>query len=200
MEAKIANEIEKINDGVYFIADETCEKTDVRNYVKLTPDVQVAPPNTKYIGVKMGDRAIAVALEDLPSDEDGELQLIPRNHTSPETSDRYSYDTTTDTYRFNVYEDFNGKANTEHLKQNGCAIDLPEETWIPSVGELGLLMMNATAINKALELAGGKPIKGWLWSSTEHSQHCAWYVGFSNGFTSIYCKYGSGAVRAVAAF
>ncbi len=201
MEAKIANEIEKINDGVYFIADETCEKTDVRNYVQLTPDVQVAPPNTKYIGVKMGDRAIAVTLNDLPGDEDGELQLLPRGHKSPAASEHYSWDSDRHAYRFNIFEDFNGKENTERLKSYGCQIQLPEGTWIPSMGELGMLMMNLSAVNKALEMAGGQPLKVWYWSSTENSQNVAWSVGFSDGYTNgSYCKCSSGAVRAVAAF
>lgn len=40
----------------------------------------------------------------------------------------------------------------------------------------------------------------WYWSSTENSQHYAWYVNFSNGYVNGYGKYNSSSVRAVAAF
>lgn len=40
----------------------------------------------------------------------------------------------------------------------------------------------------------------WYWSSTEYSQNFAWNVVFSNGSASNGIKYGSYAVRAVAAF
>lgn len=192
--------IKEMNDGVYFIADQTCEKTYVRNYVQLTPDVQVAPPDTKYIGVKMGNRAIAVALNDLPGNADGGLWLLPRGRKSPAASEHYSWDSDRYAYRFNIFEDFNGKENTERLKSYGCQIQLPEETWIPGMGEIGLLMMNLSAVNKALEMAGGQPLKVWYWSSTEYSQNGAWNVYFSDGYTYISNKYNSVAVRAVAAF
>lgn len=191
---------DKIEDGVYFIADEECDKVDARTYCKYRPDMTSAPFPTKYIGVKVGQRAIAVALKDLPGDSDGELQLLPREHTSPETSEHYTYDKEADDYRFNAFEDFDGQANTERLKEYGCTIDLPEGEWIPSMGELALLMMHASKVNRAIELAGGEPIKGWHWSSTESSQSYAWYVNFSNGVTYNNGKYYSGAVRAVAAF
>lgn len=191
--------INDLPDGVYFLIDGTHENTDHRIYLPLD-ECKEANPSAKYIGVKMGDRAIAVALKDLPGDSDGELQLLPRNHRSPYTSEHYSWDTEKQTYRFNVYEDFDGKGNTERLKAAGCKIQLPEGEWIPSMGEIGLLMMNLSKVNKALKLAGGKPLKKWSWSSTEHSQTYAWLVYFSDGNTYTSGKYLSCAVRAVAAF
>lgn len=185
---------EDLPDGVYFIAEN-------RTSYQLMTDDDTAPHfPTKYIGVKVGQRAIAVALKDLPGDKDGDLQLLPRDHTSPETSEHYSWNDGADKYRFNAFEDFNGKDNTERLKKYGSTISLPEGEWIPSMGELGLLMMYAADVNRAIELAGGKPIKGWHWSSTEHSQNNAWIVYLSDGNTCISSKYGSGAVRAVAEF
>ena len=51
---------------------------------------------------------------------------------------------------------------------------------------------------------GAKPFvlhsSAWFWSSTEGSQSSAWSVNFSNGNTYSNGKYGSGRVRAVAAF
>lgn len=40
----------------------------------------------------------------------------------------------------------------------------------------------------------------WVWSSSEYSQFNSWFVGFSHGGFFNYGKYGSGMVRAVAAF
>ena len=191
---EITGSNEDLPDGVYFIAEN-------RASYQLMADDDTAPHfPTKYIGVKVGQRAIAVALKDLPGDNNGELQLLPRDHTSPETSEHYSWDDEADKYRFNAFEDFDGKGNTERLKEYGSKIEVPEREWIPSMGELGLLMRHATDVNRAIELAGGKPIKGWHWSSTEYSQHSAWGVYFSDGRADNNGKYGSNAVRAVAAF
>ena len=185
---------EDLPDGVYFIAEN-------RTSYQLMTDDDTAPHfPTKYIGVKLGQRAIAVALKDLPGDNDGELQLLPLKNASPKTSEHYNYYKKAHKYRFNAFEDFNGKTNTERLKRYGCTISLPEGEWIPSIGELALLMMHVSKVNRAIELAGGEPIKGWHWSSTEHSQCCAWYINFSDGNTSFCSKSGSHALRAVATF
>lgn len=195
------SDLDKLPDGVYFITGTLDGEINTKTYAKYDPSMTAAPFPTKYIGVKLGHRTVAVALEDLPGDSDGELQLLPRDHTSPETSEHYSWDDEADKYRFNAFEDFDGKGNTERLKEYGSKIAVPEGEWIPSMGELGLLMMHATDVNRAIELAGGKPIKGWHWSSTERSQSSAWLVGFSDGGTNgIFGKYYSSAVRAVAAF
>lgn len=192
--------LDKIPDGVYFIAGGAEGEINTKTYAKYDPSMTAAPFPTKYIGVKLGHRTVAVALEDLPGDSDGELQLLPRDHTSPETSEHYCWDDEANKYRFNAFEDFDGKDNTERLKEYGSKIEVPEGEWIPSMGELGLLMMHATDVNRAIELAGGKPIKGWHWSSTEGSQGNAWNVTFSDGYANNYSKYNSYAVRAVAAF
>lgn len=184
---------ENLPDGVYFIAE------NHTNYQLMTDDTTPHFP-TKYIGVKLGQRAIAVALKDLPGGNDGKLQLFSENHTSPKTSDHYSYNNKTNKCMFNVLEDFNGQDNTERLKGYGCTINLPEGEWIPSIGELSLLMMHTSKVNRAIELAGGKPIKGWHWSSTEYSQNHAWVVYFSDGGTYTYNKCNLNAVRAVSTF
>ena len=198
--ASETSSIDKLSDGVYFIAGTSDSEINTKTYVKYEPNMTAAPILAKYIGVKLGHRAIAVALEDLPGDKNGILQPKSNSHTSPETSEHYSFNKETNEYRFNAIEDFDGKGNTTRLKSNGCKINLPDGEWIPSIGELGLLMMHATDVNRAIELVGGKPIKDWYWSSTEYSQSVAWFVGFSNGYTNISYKDGSNAVRAVAAF
>ena len=196
----LAENNEAIPDGVYFIAGATEGEVNTKTYAKYDPSMTAAPFPTKYIGVKLGHRTVAVALEDLPGDSNGELQLLPRDHTSPETSEHYCWDDEANKYHFNAFEDFDGKGNTERIKEYGSKIEAPEGEWIPSMGELGLLMMHATDVNRAIELAGGKPIKGCHWSSTEYSHYNAWIVGFSDGYEYTGIKYGSHAVRAVAAF
>ena len=197
---KKANELDKIPNGVFFIEDAVNPKTECRKYTQLTPDTVVAPTATKYIGVKMGDHAIAIALADIPGDKDGKLPLLPQGHHSPTTSENYVWDSDRQLRRFNVFEDFDGMGNTEHLKAAGCTIPIPDEEWIPSMGEIGIIMMNLGAVNRALKLAGGQQLTAWYWSSTEHSQNLAWIVVYSDGFTDENYKFNSFAVRAVASF
>jgi len=61
-------------------------------------------------------------------------------------------------------------------------------------------MMHASEVNRAIELAGGDPIEGWHWSSTEFLQRLAWFVHFSNGRSLIRNKDFSCAVRTVTNF
>ena len=185
---------EDLPDGIYFIAE------NHTNYQMMTDDNTAPSFPVKYIGVKFGQRTIAVALKDLRGGNDGKLQLLPKFHTSPKTSDHYSYNNKTDKYMFNVLEDFNGQANTERLKRYGCAISLPEGEWIPSVGELSLLMMHTSKVNRAIELAGGEPIKGGYWSSTEYNELNVWGIYFADGHAYISDKCSSNAVRTVTTF
>ena len=190
----ITGSSENLPDGIYFIAE------NHTNYQMMTDDNTAPSFPVKYIGVKLGQRTIAVALKDLHGDNDGKLQLLPKFHTSPKTSDHYSYNNKTDKYMFNVLEDFNGQANTERLKGYGCAISLPEGEWIPSVGELSLLMMHTSKVNRAIELAGGEPITGGYWSSTEYNELNVWGIYFADGHAYISDKCSSNAVRTVTTF
>lgn len=181
-------------DGVYFISDNHA------NYQLITDDNTIPSFPVKYIGVKLGQRSIAVALKDLPGDNDGKIRLFTRDHTSQEISTHCSYNKETNDFQFNAFEDFDGKANTNRLKEYGCTIDIPDDEWIPSMGELTLLMMHAGKVNKAIELAGGEPIKRWYWSSTEHSQNYVWGVNFSDVIPSYNSKFYSEAIRTVTSF
>ena len=191
---KITGSNTDLPDGIYFIAE------NHTNYQLMTDNDPMPNFSVKYIGVKMGQRAIAVALKDLPGDNDGKLQLLPDNHTSPKTSDYYSYNNKTDKFMFNVLEDFNGQANTNRLKEYGCTIDIPEGEWIPSIGELSLLMMHTSKVNKAIELAGGEPIKGGHLSSTEYNEFNTWCVYFEDGHAYISVKCSSNTIRTVTTF
>lgn len=174
-------------DGVYIIYNDG--RAEVFNGNNPTEDVA-------YIGVKLGSKAIAVALNDLGGRK--EYQFIKDGASSEEECDRY-----TKTRKINAFEDFDGVANTERLKTLETEIPLSElkdGEYIPALGEIGLIMMHLSKVNEALEHVGGTPLKGWYWSSTEYSQYSAWGVSFSDGGTYSSNKYYSGYVRAVAAF
>ena len=137
----------------------------------------------------MGMRSIAINLEDLP-----EQPLT-------NTQDDGTYDGYIENYD-DAVADWNGKSNTEHIKQVGTDIELKDDEWIPSVAELYLIYLNKRSINAAIEFSGGSRIKdGWYWSSTETSASYAWHLHLYDGLLTWYTKVSlSGCVRAVAAF
>jgi len=172
------------SDGVYYIYEDG--STELFDFAK-----QNKPQKTvKRIGVRMGEHSIAVNLEDLP-----EQSLTNKKDDGNYSSYIGEYD--------DAVADWNGKSNTEHIKQVGTGIELKDDEWIPSVAELYLIYLNKRSINAAIELSGGSRIKdGWYWSSTEFSATNAWYLHLLDGHL-----YGwgakvsaSGCVRAVAAF
>lgn len=81
--------------------------------------------------------------------------------------------------------------------------------YLPCLMELGVLRAYRDEINKAMEEIGcpdecllptEDSDETWVWSSSEGSQSGSWGVGFSAGSFYGNGKYGSGMVRAVAAF
>ena len=94
------------------------------------------------IGVKQGDRAVLVALTDAADGDDVTL-------TTHE--DNTDYDGYIDT-RIDAVADWNGKANTDHLREIGLnpAIQLKDGEYIPSVGEMYLIYTHRKEINAAL--------------------------------------------------
>ena len=55
-------------------------------------------------------------------------------------------------------------------------------------------------INGKLREIGGEELASSYWASTECDGYLAWYVNFSSGYIFYYNKYGTRAVRPVAAF
>ncbi|MBD5213282.1 MAG: DUF1566 domain-containing protein [Bacteroidales bacterium] len=173
-----------LNDGVYYIyEDGSVELFDFKKRNAPTKAVQ-------RIGVVMGSHALAVNLEDYP-----EQPLTNQK-------DRGNYSGYISEYD-DAVADWNGKANTEHIKSIGTGIELKDDEWIPSVAELYLIYLNKRSINAAIELSGGSRIKdGWYWTSTENSATDAWLLYLSPGYLGswdakvTHSRY----VRAVAAF
>ena len=148
----------------------------------------------KYIGIKWGSRTLAVALHEQADGNDITL-------TTKKGSE--SYKGYIDNY-LDAVADWDGKTNTEHLKQIGLNKDitLSDNEYIPALGEMLFVFLNRKAINQALEAVGGTPIDGvWYWTSTENSATGAWYLNLSSGNADNYAKASStNRVRAVSAF
>lgn len=171
------------SNGVYFLYEDG--STELFDFTKQNKPQKMV----KRIGVRMGEHSIAVSLEDLP-----EQPLTNKNDDGNYSGYISEYD--------DAVADWNGKSNTEHIKQVGTDIELKDDEWIPSVAELYLIYLNKRSINAAIELSGGSHIKdGWYWSSTEGSAANAWGLYLDDGNLLWTAKVsGSGYVRAVAAF
>lgn len=149
----------------------------------------------KYIGIKWGSRTLAVALHDQANSDD--IKLTAKK-------DDTDYNGYIDSY-LDAVADWDGKANTEHLKQIGLNknIALSDNEYIPALGEMLFVFLNRKAVNQALEAVGGTTIDGiWYWTSTEYGAPYAWNLYLSTGYVN-YC-YSKAShtlrVRAVSAF
>ena len=100
-------------------------------------------------------------------------------------------------------QDWDGKGNTERLKQIGLnpAIQLKDGEYIPTLAELYLICLNRKAINAAMRFVGGQELAGWYWSSTEYSATSAWCLYLGDGGADDFTKAsGTARVRPVSAF
>lgn len=71
---------------------------------------------------------------------------------------------------------------------------------VPSLAEWLAILENKEAVNKALKRAGGTPLEGWYWSSSEYTNpYGAWVVGANDGDVSYGSKDYYGSVRCVLA-
>ncbi len=188
---KTANNPEPVTlaDGVYIVTkDGRADKFTGTNLI-LDCDNPVIG-----IGVKLGDRAVVVALTDAAGGKDVTL---------PANDDTTDYDGYIPEY-IDAVADWNGKTNTDHLREIGLnpAINLKDGEYIPSVGEMYLIYTHRKEINAALRHVGGQEIPGeWYWTSTEFSAANAWHLGLSDGALGWDAKAsGKGRVRPVSAF
>ena len=148
----------------------------------------------KYIGIKWGSHTLAVALHDQANSDD--ITLTAKK-------DDTDYNGYIDNY-LDAVADWDGKANTEHLKQIGLNknIALSDNEYIPALGEMLFVFLNRKAVNQALEAVGGTTIDGvWYWTSTEYCATLAWILHLLSGTVNYYAKASyTGRVRAVSAF
>lgn len=183
-------------NGIYLILNDGKEMTD---FVLFAPDTKDSISKEQInactgIGVKQGDWALVVALHDAANGE--EITLTAKKDTT-------NYAGYIDNY-VDAVADWNGKANTEHLKAIGLnkGIELKGGQYIPALGEMYFVYMNLKAINAALEFVGGTPIeRDWYWTSTESSATYAWYLYLIFGIANYYAKASDTLrVRPVSAF
>lgn len=178
--AKVGPIRERMEDGVYLIYSDRHEKFNGNN----------DKDGVKYIGVVHNGRSIAVGLNEL-----GEHRLP---YDSDLEKDDWKY-VKGDVFATN---DFNGKANTEHLKRHGdFDFELKDGEWLPSIGELAMIVLFKDEVNKALEYVGGDEfLSDYYWSSTEYNAYIAWYINFSSANLLYNYKANNGRCRPVAAF
>ena len=105
-----------------------------------------------------------------------------------------------------------GLQNTMDITNQGCAtqnggitaaqaaldaeINVYSDWYLPSQGELYLMYIT---IGQGADNAGGFA-NDYYWSSSEYSNHHAWYVYFGDGDTGSYVKKGTCRVRVIRAF
>lgn len=139
------------------------------------------------IGVKFGGKSLVLALDDI-GDKDIEL-------TTQKGGTRFITD------YHEAAEDMDGKAATDDIR-GILNMNIADEEYIPSLGELYFILAHFTQINAALEAVGGKPmLNDWYWSSTQYSATYAWHLYLSDGFAGYSTKATyQGRVRPVSAF
>ena len=182
---------DNLADGIYYVL---ADGSVVPFIPDMGADGNLDGSQVKYVGIKWGGRSLKVILHDAADGE--EITLTSSKDTT-------KYDGYKDNY-LDAVADWNGKANTEHLKAIGLnkKIELAAGEYIPSLGEMYLIYLNRKALNQALELIGSDPIKDdWYWTSTEYSATNAWLLSLNGGYVGNGAKASSTLrVRPVSAF
>lgn len=168
-------------DGIYYVLNNG-------SLITYAEQEQLTDRN-KVVGVavKMADKIATVALHDAADGE--EIALC----TDCCGSSQFFHQDF-----FNAITDWDGEANTKDMMDKlNPEIGLQEHQYIPSLAQMHLILLNIKEVNRALELAGGDPLKQeCYWTSTEYSSNDSWYVGFygGNSFSSG-GKFGTLVVR-----
>lgn len=154
-----------LTDGIYLI---DTSGNVVRYSSKNIENVK----SIEYIGIVQGNRSLAIALHDVCEDKIT-LTIDKGNKVHYNYKDAY----------INAVQDWDGKINTEKLKQIGLnpVIQLKDDEYIPTLAEMYLICLNQRAINMAMRLVGGQELKRWYWSSTEYGISDVWTLYLDNG-------------------
>lgn len=160
-------------DGIYFILSPN-------NIIHESSATDEDKRNSIAVGVKMGSKFANVTLNDAV--EGNKVALCVDNESSDKITEVNPCDFC------NAISDWNGIENTNKLRNElNPDIDLRENEYISSMAQLFLIMLNIKDINKALEEAGGTPIKEeWYWSSTRDSEDYGWMVSFEGACDTMY--------------
>ena len=180
-----------LEDGVYFVHANGKFTCFMYDETKLDESEVVA------IGLKMGDFSIEIALHDEAKGEG--ITLTTKENTNKNEDKAYyigNYD--------DAVADMDGANNTDHLRSIlNPKIQLADEWYIPSLGEMYRIFINKKVINEALDYIGGDRLQDrWYWTSTEYSATYAWYLYLNDGTTYFWNTKASNSsrLRAVSAF
>ena len=182
-----------MEDGVYFVhANGKFTLFELKYTKQDNMDSEVVA-----IGLKMGEFSIEIALHD--EAEGKGITLTTADNTNTDQDKAYyigNYD--------DAVADMDGANNTDHLRNIlNPKIQLADEWYIPSLGELYRIFINKKTINEALDYIGGDRLQDkWYWTSTEGSATTAWNLYLNDGYASGWGAKasGTGRVRAVSAF
>ena len=182
-----------IEDGIYLIhADGKATLFELEYTKDDNMDSEV-----EAIGLKMGDFSIEIALHD---EAKGEGITLTTKENTNENEDKAYYIGNYD----DAVADMDGANNTDHLRNIlNPKIQLADEWYIPSLGEMYRIFINKKAINEALDYIGGDRLQDrWYWTSTEFSATNAWILYLHDGLADHWATKASDTfrVRAVSAF
>lgn len=142
--------------------------------------------DVRSIGIAYDGHAFQVALKDL-----GEWPLFRNYEDCPEKSPFYKSEC-------EGLHDWDFVSSTNHIKEIGTDIPLPEGWYIPTLAVLEVMCLLKKEINGAIKFAGGKPMPNdFHWSSTESYRSNARGVLFTGGIAYSTGKYYSYVVRPV---
>lgn len=145
----------------------------------------------RSIGIIFGGRAFAVALKDLPK----QYALVRDSDECEKESPLYKRGV-------DAIFDWDAEAHTKHIVEAGTDIPLNDGEFIPTAAMLVAMYRMREQLNKALEYAGGEPMKtdDYYWSSSESGQLSSWILHFGNGNLGNGYKCTSNYVRPCTAF
>lgn len=74
--------------------------------------------------------------------------------------------------------------------------------WLPSMGEMAMILANFDKINYALsKIIGATQLQqNWYWTSTQSAATIAWFLNLGDGYMNFNFKFYLGRVRPVSAF
>ena len=178
-EAKVENEV--VN-GVYIIYEDGHHELFTGENDK---------DGIKSVGIVFDGHAFAVALKDLPK----KYALARDTDKCEEGSPLYKGEV-------DSIFDWDAEAHTKHIVEAGTDIPLNDGEFIPTAAMLVAMYRMREQLNKALEYAGGEPLKtdNYYWSSSEGYRTYSWILKFGNGLLTNSNKCGSLYVRPCTAF
>ena len=172
----------KLLDGVYLINKyEEIVPFDGKEKVGIEP--------VTHIGIIQGSHSVAISLQDV---SEKKVTLTARESEKDHGGYKYEY--------MDAIQDWDGKGNTEWLKEIGLVVQLEDDEYIPTLAELYLICLNQKAINAAMRFSGGQELKGPYWSSTESGTTSAWGLYLDGGACCWTKAEETGRVRPVKKF